>query len=596
MMRTGRQAGALTVMVAGVALSGLACTGAVTGGGNSSNPNTNGKPDDSTPTQPGDKPPGMSSKPTPSQPVVPPPPVTADNAAGQAVFRRMTLVELTNTLRDLVGMQGGLGEAELADDVGTTTGFVVGARFVQAADATKFYSAIEQLTSGLAAKLGDIAPKSCDLASTDAGKQEACAVDFIDKFGLRAYRRPLNADEKTDLLDLYKALRGSEAGASFTDALVGLVRGIIQSPQFLYRWELGDAAIKDGGLVRYNSYEIASRLSYFLWASMPDTKLFDLAAANKLNDLQVIADESRRMLADAKAQDTIRNFHVQWLEIDGMDALPKDESFKDYNQAVGKAMIEETVAFAGSVLWGDKATGKVSDLFSSSSSFVNAGLAKVYGVSGVTGDQSQPVKLDPNQRAGVLTQGSFLASHADGDFDHPVKRGVTMLRHILCNPIPDPKGIDVPVLPERKPGETTREHFEQHDKIGGICSGCHNAIDPLGFAFENYDAVGGYRTMEEGKPVDSSGKITLKSGDFAFKNAIELTKKLAEAPEVRECVARNWMRYLLRREEVTEEKGSVDGLMKAFESSQWDMREMLVATTTTRAFTHRKLIDGEVTK
>jgi hypothetical protein len=534
--------------------------------------------------------------PTPTKPVPPQPPITAEDSAGQAVFRRLTLVELKNTLGDLLGTDVVLTGTALADDIGTTTGFAVGARFVQASDASKFYGVSEQLTNGLAGKLGDIVPKSCNLTSTDAGQQEACAVEFIDKFGLRAYRRPLTAPEKTDLLDLYKALRGAEGGASFPEALTGLIKGMIQSPMFLYRWELGEAATKDGPLVRYNSYEVASRLSYFLWATMPDDKLFELAAGNKLNDVQTIANESRRLLADSRAQDTIRNFHVQWLEIEGMEALPKDESFTDYNMAVGKAMVEETVAFANSILWGNTATGKFSELFTSNKSFVTAGLAKLYKVSGVTGDAAKQVDLNPMERAGVLTHGSFLASHADGDFHHPVKRGVTMLRHVLCNPIPDPKGIDVPVLPERKPGETTREHFEQHSKIGGVCAGCHNVIDPMGFAFENYDAVGAYRTMEEGKPVNATGSISLPSGEIKFKDAVDLTTQLAKAPEVQECVAKHWMRYLLRREEMPEEKGSVNGLMKAFADSQWDMREMLVATTTTRAFTHRKLIDGEVTK
>lgn len=596
MIRTGRQAGALTAFVAGAALSGLACTGSVMGGGEPGSPrgNPSTNPGPNNPSNPSN-PAGPNAMPTPEKPVTPPPPVTAENAAGPAVFRRLTMTEFKNTLRDLIGIDGNFGDLALADDKGTTTGFTVGAEFVQAADASKFYNAVEKLTATLPEKLAGILPKSCNLA--DNGQQDACVGEFIDNFGLRAYRRPVTTEEKADLVALYGSMRGAEGGATFAEAMANMVRAMIQSPQFLYRWELGELATKDGSLVKYNNYEIASRLSYFLWTSMPDDKLFDAAKNNRLNDLQTIANESRRMLADNRAKNTIRNFHLQWLGIEGMDTLPKDPSFKDYNQEVGKAFIEETVTFANNILWGDKATGKVQDLLTSSTSYIDGRVGKIYGAN-ATGTEMKPVQLDPAQRAGILTHGSFLGAHADGDFSHPVKRGVHVLRHIMCNPIPDPpKTLEIPTLPEPKPGVTTRERFEEHVKAGPTCSGCHDVIDPIGFAFEHYDAVGGFRTMEENKPIKAGGSTTLASGKkIDFKDGVDFAKKLAEEPEVRSCVAKHWVRYLLRREEVKEETGSIDAIVKAFESSQWDMREMLVATTTTRAFTHRKLIEGEATK
>jgi hypothetical protein len=598
MIRTGRKAGAFQLLVAGAALTGVACTGSVMGGNQSGAPPTGG------PSKPGDmsKPPtggGPSdmSKPTMDKPVVTEPP-SAENSAGPAEFHRLTNRELRNTLKDLLGGDLAQAEVDLATDLPTDTAFRIGANFVQSADVSKFGTAIERYTANIMDRLPGIVPSGCKLDSTSASDNDACVKDFIDKFGLRAFRRPLNQDEKDDLTQLYKDLRGSEGMASFQDALVGIVRALVQSPQFLYRWELGEAATKDQSLVKFNNYEMASRLSYFFWASMPDQKLFEAAAAGKLTDAQQVANEARRLLADGRAKNGLRDFVTQWLDIEGMDGLQKDASYTNYNQEVAKAMIEETVAFLSSVIWEPNASGKLTDMFTSNKSFANASLAKLYGMSNVTGDALKAVDLNANERSGILTHASYLAAHADQDFSHPVKRGVHFLRRVICQPMPDPpKDLDIPTLPERQAGTTTREHFAKHEEVGGVCSGCHNVIDPIGFAFENYDAIGAFRTKEEGKDVDASGKLVLPSKTINFKNAVELTKELATTDDLRSCMAHNWMRYVLRREEVPEEKGSLVTQMKAFDSNgAWDLREMLVATTVSRAFTHRKLNDGEATK
>jgi hypothetical protein len=523
-------------------------------------------------------------------------PPLGENAAWPAVFRRLTLTELQNSLRDLLGEAMSMSTTDLAPDSGTNVGFGMGAKFTNSVDAGNFYNVSDKVVSSAVTHLATLVPMSCNLAAPAPAEQETCVKAFIEKFGLRAFRRPLLETEKNEALALYKALRAADASTTMSEAIAGLIKGIIQSPQFLYHWELGDVAQRDGALVKFGDYEIASRLSFFLWATIPDDKLFTAAAAGQLTDPKNIEAQARRMLGDNRARDGIADFHVQWLEINGLPGLTKDASYTKYNAAVGQAMIDETIAFSNSVLWGPNATGKLQDLFTSSSSFMNGPLAALYGVAGVTGDKMVPAKLNPQQRAGILTQGSFLASHADGDFSHPVRRGVTILRHVLCQDIPQPDNIMVPPLPERPMNVTTREFYSQHSTFGVICSSCHNAIDPMGFAFENFDAVGQYRDTEIGKPVDASGTLKLDSGDLKFSNAVEMTTKLAQTPELRDCMARHWLRYLLRRQEAKEEKGSVDGLMKAFEQSKWDLREMLVSLTTTRAFTHRQPFQGEQTR
>jgi hypothetical protein len=564
---------------AAVALLLLGCTGAVGGMG-------------STPgSEPGGQPPGRG----PGMSLPPPAPVNpaeTTNLAGQQALRRLTLLEYSNTIRDLLGEKmPPTRAAGFSVDIASAAGFVTGAKITSSVDAKQFVDASDRLATAAAARLADLLPAGCAPAPAAAAAEDDCARKFIKQFGLRAYRRPVTQQEETELFDFYRALRGPEIAASFPDAIKELIAGFIQAPAFLYRWELAEAPIKDGPLYRLNSWEIASRLSYFLWATMPDGALFTAAENGELQNLDRIAQEARRMLQDPKAKDGVRDFHLQWLDVEGLTDMQKDPVFASYSPEAAQAMLDETAALASSVLLGPKANGKLTDLFSSPASFIDGRLAKIYGAGTVTGDGLQPAMLNPDQRAGILTHGSFLASHADADASHPVKRGVDVIRNVLCLDLPDPSGLEIPDLPEPKPGQTTRERYAVHAQ--GFCASCHDRIDGVGFAFENYDAIGGFRVTEQGKPVDSSGKVSLPSGEITFGKGIDFIKALASTPELRECVTRQWLRYLLRRPEVPEEAGSIKSLADAFQASDWDVRELLVAVTRTRAFTHRKPGEGE---
>jgi len=587
MTRPGRQLRSLALLCAGCAMTALACTGTVGESMGGRQPGATGG-NDVTAGQGGAGGAGGTGG------IAPPP--GEMNWAGPAVFRRLTLVELQNSLRDLLGESMALGGTDLAADAGTTVGFGTGAKFTNLVDALNLERVADRMASAAVGHLATLVPMSCNLGATAAAEQDSCVKAFIEKFGLRAFRRPLLDSEKAELFALYRTLRAVDSTVTMADAVGGLIKGMLQSPQFLYHWELAEPAQKDGLLVRFGEYELASRLSFFLWASIPDDQLYAAAAAGQLSDAKSREAQVRRMLADGRARDAIADFHVQWLEIAGLPGLTKDGSYTRYNAAVGQAMIDETIAFARSVLHGPAATGKLQDLFTSTSTFMNGPLAALYGVAGVSGDKLVPAQVPAKERAGILTQGSFLASHADGDFSHPVRRGVTILRHVLCQEIPSPDNVMVPPLPERPRGITTREFYSQHSKFGALCATCHDAIDPMGFAFENFDAVGQYREMEEGKTVDASGTLTLPTGPVPFQNAVDMTTKLARTTELRDCMARHWVRYLLRRQELREEQGSIDGMMKAFEQSGWDLRELLVAVTSTRAFTHRQAFAGEQTR
>jgi hypothetical protein len=211
----------------------------------------------------------------------------------------------------------------------------------------------------------------------------------------------------------------------------------------------------------------------------------------------------------------------------------------------------------------------------------------------VTGTAAKEVQLNPAQRAGILTSGSFLAMKADPEASHPVKRGDTVLRRLLCMDLEVPPGVEVPPVADPNPNQTTRERFEVHSK-DPCATTCHNFLDPIGFAFENYDAVGAYRTTENSKPVNAAGQFTLGSGQVKFNNAVEMVKTLAKTAETQSCMVRQWLRYGLRRHEVETEDPSVKVLQDAFKTSSFDIRELMVAVTKTRAFTHRSISEGEV--
>jgi hypothetical protein len=367
----------------------------------------------------------------------------------------------------------------------------------------------------------------------------------------------------------------------------------VQTPYFLYHWELGSSpAERDGQLVKLNPYEVAARLSYSLWATMPDDALFAAADANQLSSPDQIAQQARRLLDDPRAKDALRLFAYQWLEIADLPGLEKDPSLAGYSPTLLQSMQDETGEFLSRSLLGPKAAGDLETLFTSTASFANSELAKLYGLTGSSGPGMAPLPFDGGQRAGLLTQASFLSSHADATSSHPVKRGLAVLRRLLCVDIPLPANLVVPPLPEPLPGQTTRERFDIHGQ--NPCASCHRMIDPVGFAFEHFDALGAFRSTEVNKPVDSTGTFDLNGRTIKFTDAVDLTKQLVGADEIEQCMPRQWLRYVLGRREGEGEASSLRSALQAFSGSKHDVRQMIVALTASKAFTHRTPAQGEV--
>jgi hypothetical protein len=494
---------------------------------------------------------------------------------GRTPLRRLTRSQINNTLRDLVGATGNPGGVISADEhIGPFTSNAL----------VPITDLIVVQHSEVAAKAAaDAVPRmntiaGCDLAA-DTGT--TCASRFIESFGLRVYRRPLAADERTQYLSLYTMERGVGSAQS---AFQVVVETMLQSPFFLYHVDVG-AGAPSGTPVRLTSYELASRLSYFLWNTTPDDQLYTLAAAGTLQDDAVLGAQVTRMLADNRATDAIPAFHIQWLGLDGLEGVEKDpQRYPQFNATLANAMRAETSAFADFVI--RRGDGLFRTLMTASFSFPQGPLFSLYGVTQPSGFAAgDQVPLDASQRGGILTHAAFLATHAHRDQTSPVHRGIFVRENILCQTLsPPPPDVNTSPPPVTS-AATTRERFRAHE-ADARCASCHTAIDPIGLAFENYDAIGAYRTTEGGATIDASGEVVGGTGSLAgpFVGVLELNQKLAASRDVANCVANQWFRFALGRMESTDDACTLQGMYDTFAASDGNIRELIVKLVKGDAF------------
>jgi hypothetical protein len=502
----------------------------------------------------------------------------AEVVAAPAPLRRLTNEEYNNTVRDLLGDTGRPADAFAPDEaVGGFENNTVSP--VTQALVERYMDAAESLAARAAVRLDKLAP--C------AAKElpEACAREFIEAFGRRAYRRPLDEGERGAMLALYA---DKEKRSDHARALQLVIAAMLQSPNFLYRLEPADGALKTRALT---GYEVATRLSYFIWASAPDAALLDAAAAGKLTAPDDVRRAARRLLADARAVDGIRSFHRQWLDLRELDTKSKDPVlYPAFTPELKRAIVEETLRFsANAVLQGGDT---VATLLTSNRTFVNAPLAKLYGVAPPAGEGFALVDLPPRERSGLLTQASVMAVLASVEEASPILRGKFVREKLLCETIaPPPPNVDI-TPPRFDPKRTKKERFARH-RTDPSCSYCHEMMDPTGFGFEHYDAVGAWRTVDEAFPVDAVGMLSgTDDADGPFDGAIELGARLSASKQVRRCIATQWFRSAVGRGERDEDTPSLDAAYQAFAGAGFDVRELIVAIATTDAFRHAGFDQG----
>ncbi|MBL9028670.1 MAG: DUF1592 domain-containing protein [Myxococcales bacterium] len=496
--------------------------------------------------------------------------------AAAVPLRRLTREEYDNTVRDLLGDRTRPAASFPPDEA--VGGFETNSLApVSSSMVERYMEAAEALATGAASRVSELAP----CAAGD--EPEDCAKRFVEAFGRRAFRRPLQDEERASFLAVYTE-KAKKSGHAAGIQLV--IQALLQSPQFLYRLE---PAVGSGSEIRpLDGYEVATRLSYFIWASTPDDALLDAAAAGKLATQAEVEEAARRMLGDPRAVDGLRSYFRQWLGLRELETETREASITPaFTPALRDAMVEETLRFsADAVLTGGDA---VTTLLTSSKTFVNAPLAKLYGVSAPEGDTFQLVSLPPEQRAGVLTHASVMTVLSGAEQTSPILRGKFVREKLLCDPIPPPPPSAVISAPKVDPRMTTKERFVRH-RTDPSCSSCHQLMDPIGFAFEHYDMIGAWRTMDGYVPVDAVGDVYgTDDVDGAYTGAIKLTSRLAASEQVRRCVATHWFRYALGRTERDEDQASLGAAYESFQKAGFDLRQLIVAIAGSDAFRHTGL-------
>lgn len=482
-----------------------------------------------------------------------------------APLRRLSNFEYANSVRDMLGLSlptnplplGG----DVSDDVATLTALTDGYHRV----AHDFALATAQSTASLDA-FG-----KCDVA---ASSEATCAQRFVATLVPRLFRRPLDPDDASEFADVFA--NGRALGGDYASGIRAVLEVAMQSPEFLYRVEFGEA-VDPGrpGLGRPRPFEMATRLSYLLSATAPDEMLNAAAAQDQLKTKAQIEGQARRLLAGTHAHDVTRDFYARLWRLG--DVAPGGN---------GPAAGEETTRFVDEVVW--VGGGDLHTLLTAPFSFVNESLAQIYGIPGVSGTTFMRANLPAPQRRGVLTQLSLLAPRAtaDGKLTHPSQRGALIFEQLLCGDLSKTPPAEQHMAAGRNTGETARQWL-QRVTAPSTCQSCHAQIDPLGLGFEHYASDGTWRDTDSGAVIDVRGALTGIDAAGTFDGAIELIERLASSRDVRACHVRKWMESAYGRALVAEDACSRGQLEQGFERTTGNIRDLMIGLTQTEAFLYR---------
>ncbi len=461
---------------------------------------------------------------------------------GPRLLRRLTHPEYGSTVRDLLGTTARPEEGFAADN--EVAGFTNHARalVVPPLLVDQYREAAEALADeAVTTRLGSLLPCS-------PGAGEACAEEFIEAFGRRAFRRPLDEADVGRYLEVWQAAHDDPADGAdpFTEGIRWTVAAMLQSPHFLYRSELG---ARDGDVFALSPWEIAAELSYLVVGTTPDDALLDAAADGTLIGPEGLAAQLERLLADPRATPSALRFFGVWLHTDRLAIVPKDaDTYPDLTLDVRAAMAGQNERLIADALTSGAA---LDDLLLADHAFLTDGLAAYYGLDAgedeADVDGYRRVDLTGTPYGGLLLDGAMLTTHALPTSSSPIHRGVIVRERLLCQDLPPPPANLDTSPPEVDPGLSTRERYAAHSEVPE-CAACHRLIDPIGFGFEHFDGAGVWRATDGPHDVDPSGVVEDLGGgadlrDVAFADMASLAQVLADAPEVERCYARQWMRY-----------------------------------------------------
>ncbi len=409
------------------------------------------------------------------------------------------------------------------------------------------------------------------------------AKEIFAKLMKRAFRRPVDSAEVDRTIRLVEF--AMEKGETFEGAVQIGVQAVLVSPHFLFRVEIDPQPNDPKAQHQIGNHELASRLSYFLWSTMPDDELTQLADSGRLHEPKVLDDQVRRMLRDPKSESLVKNFTGQWLNLRNLDEITPDPNrFPSFTPELRRDMVRETELFITTIIQEDR---NILDLLDADFSFVNERLARHYGIDTVKGEQFQRVKLPVSQRLGVLTHASILTLTSNPTRTSLVKRGKWILDNVLAVDMPDPPA-NVPPLEEaakNNQNASLREQLKIHRSIPG-CASCHNTMDPLGFGLENFDAIGRWRTKDEKEEIDSSG--TLPSGE-SFSGPVELVRILKKREtQFARCLAEKMLTFALGRGLEYYDRCAVDKILASLRKNDYRFSVLVTNIVHSKPFLMRR--------
>lgn len=496
------------------------------------------------------------------------------SATPPAVLPRLTSSQYRNTMVDLFGPE--VPAPVLPEDTNPYLFFSVGATSTELSElgAQQYTDAAAVIADWVIANAGGGTVFACAPTAVD----DPCTATLLSELGLRLFRRPLAADE----LAAWSAVVTDTARGDVLRGLRMAIFGMLQSPFFLYRAELGEPDPASDRRLRYTAYEMAGRLSFLLWDAAPDRELLDAAGRGDLLTPEGLRVHAARLLESPRARGAVQGFFAQYLDLSALDDLERDPvAFPTFTPTLTTAMKTEVQLLVDDLVFA--ADGDVRSIFSTRRTFVNRELATLYGVDapGATDVDFVAVELPVDgPRAGVLTSGAFLTMNAHVTEGSPTLRGKYLRERVLCQTVPPPgDAVDLVIDPADGEARTLRERLERH-LTDPSCAGCHSFIDPPGYLFESFDAIGLYRTTDNGYPVDTSGGLD----GVPLADARDLADVLATDARVAACMVKQLYRHASGRLDTPAEAPALEALTASFATSGYRMKELLVELAVSEAF------------
>ena len=503
---------------------------------------------------------------------------------GRVVCRRLNRTEYRNVVRDLLGVDYDTQGNFPFDDVGYGFDNIGDILALPPLLMEKYIAASREIVDR--AMKAETRDELILLFKPDKEMTERNAARYcLSRFTSRAFRRPVTVKELDRLLKLFDAAKGH--GLEFEEALKFPLRTVLISPHFLFRFEQNVSAADKEGVQAIGDFEVASRLSFFIWSSMPDDELFSMAVRNKLGDGDAVAEQALRLLEDGRSSSLAENFAPQWLQIRRLLDASLDPKF-DVDEQLRKDMIREAVVFFEHIVNEDRS---VLEFIQADYTFVNERLAKHYSIPGITGERFQRVSIKDGRRGGVLTMAAVLAATSDPDRTSPVKRGKWVLEAIFGTPPPPP----IPGADSLKEGPSTaglslRKRLEKH-RADPACATCHNRMDPIGFGLENFNAAGAWRDTQDGKPIDTAA--TLPDGT-RFRGPVELKAVfLKRKARFLRALVEKMLTYALGRGMEPPDGPTIEKIAQAVEKKDYRMSSLVAEIVKSYPFRYRQKDGGK---